>query len=44
MQLSHSTVYHFADDTNLLYSDKTVKKLLVHNTIIWIKYFLIKKY
>ena len=25
--VKYSTVYHFADDTNLLYSDKTVKKL-----------------
>ena len=25
--VKYSTVYHFDDDTNLLYSDKTVRKL-----------------
>ena len=25
--VKYSTVYHFADDTNLLYSSKTIKKL-----------------
>ena len=27
MSLKHSLVHHFADDTNLLYSDKSIKNL-----------------